>query len=315
MPPPSQIEHFDPHFFRPCSFPMLRQLGYDTRVTLNNGVAADSPFATRMAVHLSVFDEDGGRLVTLPDIITLESGQVVKLDIDSLVEPVPEVPSEGQLLCVLHVIPEALADQADVTVSTAELMAHFSVSDDFIEYRQRTGDVIAGVAYQTGPMNDRRFSSTRTTVCQAPKVIVTEPVDTLMCLLNVSTSLGYSDAVTMDFWILGPGGERVARSNVEVPAFSYRLVSMEDTLREAGQLESFREAGAVGMFLGYAKNGSLVPLSMTRNKETGAIACDHTLPPPYYITTWGGEARLRGNARLEEELFAEAAQPSSLAVR
>ena len=38
---------------------------------------------------------------------------------------------------------------------------------------------------------------------------------------------------------------------------------------------------------------------------SGAIACDHTLPPIFYVTTWGGEARLKANARLEQEFFSE----------
>ena len=59
------------------------------------------------------------------------------------------------------------------------------------------------------------------------------------------------------------------------------------------------------MFLGYSKNGTVVPISLTRNRESGAIACDHTLPPVFYLSTWGGEARLQANARLEQEFFAD----------
>src|SRR5207244_905286 len=109
--------------------------------------------------------------------------------------------------------------------------------------------------------------------------------------------------------------ERITRSSVRVPPFSFRLVSVTDVLDQAGELEAFRSRGGVGMFLGLAKNGSLVPLSMTRNRHTGAIACDHTLPPPYYVSTWGGEARLKGNARLEQELFAGVFDRAEAAVK
>ena len=97
----------------------------------------------------------------------------------------------------------------------------------------------------------------------------------------------------------------MARSHVEVPAFSFRLVSVTDVLQQAGVLEMFRAQGGIGMFLGYSKNGTLVPLSLTRNKLSGAIACDHTLPPVFYISTWGGEKRLQANARLEREFFSD----------
>jgi hypothetical protein len=183
------------------------------------------------------------------------------------------------------------------------MRTHVSASDDFIEFHQKPKGVVTGVAYQTGPLNDPRLSSTRTTVCQAPKVIVSEPVDTLFSLMNVSTRPDYDDTVRMDYWIMGADGERIVRSFVEVPPFSFRLVSATDTLEQAGLLEAYRERGGVGMFLGISTNGTVVPISLTRNRRTGAIACDHTLPPFFYLSTWGGEARLRANDRLVREFF------------
>ena len=136
----------------------------------------------------------------------------------------------------------ACSDRTAVDVPIGTMMAHTRVSDDFVEFRQSDGPVITGVAYQTGPLNDKRMSSTRTTVVQAPKVIVSEPVDTLMCLLNVSTSLDYDSPVTMRFWILGPDGSRVARSEVTVPAFTYAFVSCTDVLESAGVLRGVPRA-------------------------------------------------------------------------
>ena len=63
------------------------------------------------------------------------------------------------------------------------------------------------------------------------------------------------------------------------------------------------------MFLGLSANGTLVPISLTRNRATGAIACDHTLPPVFYLSTWGGDARRRANERLAHEFFADVAVP------
>ena len=311
MPPPSHIQGLDPRFFRPCSFPMLRELAYETRVSINNGLGPDSPMATEMALSLSAFDRDGTHLGTTGELTRLAPGQIIKLDAQEIIaEHLSVSPASENMLGVLHMVPADMVGQDAVDAPTAEIMAHTRVSDDFVEFRQEHGPVITGVAYQTGPINDRRVSSTRTTVCQAPKVIVSEPVDTLMCLLNVSTSFEYADTVRMDFWILGPDGSRVARSQVEVPPFSFRLVSATQVLEQAGKLESFRERGGLGMFLGYSKNGTLVPLSFTRNKTSGAIACDHTLPPIFYLSTWGGEARLKANALLEQEFFAEVPIPA-----
>jgi hypothetical protein len=312
MPPASTISDFDPRFFRPCTFPLLRELGYGTRVSINNGVGPDNPLATPMTVSMSVYDNEGGRIATTGEIVALEPGEIVKLDIDAELGRVEGVPADGSLLVMLHAVPIKWASLTSIDVPAAEMMAHVRSSDDFIEYYQRPKGVVTGVAYQTGPLNDPRLSSTRTTVCQAPKVIVTEPVDTLFSLMNISTRPDYTDTVRMDYWILGPGGERIARSFVEVPPFSFRLVSATDALEKAGRLEQYRAAGGVGMFLGLSKNGTLVPISMTRNRATGAIACDHTLPPIFYLSTWGGDARKRANARLDQEFFADPVEAASL---
>ena len=301
VPPPTHIHGFDPRFFRPCIFPVLRRLGYGTAVTVNNGVS-DGPQATDMVLSFSAFDESGRLLGTLPDLGRLAPGEIVKLDTRPLCDEL-DAPVDQNALGIVHVVPAGLAGEDAVEVETRTLMAHVRSSDDFIEFRQEPRGVITGVAYQTGPLNDERFSSTRTTVTQAPKVIVSEGVDTLFTLLNVSTSLDYGDEVTMDFWILGPGGERVTRSHVTVPPWSFRQVSVASVLEEAGELGAFRARGGMGMFLGYAKDGTLVPLSLTRNTVSGGIACDHTLPPTFYLTTWGGPKRLEANARLERELF------------
>ncbi len=290
---------------------MLRELGYGTRVTVNNGVAADGPFATDMTVSMTAFDNAGGTIGSSPEIATLAPGELIKLDIDEALEAIPDAPADGPLVIMLHVVPTKWAGESSVDIPAAEMMAHGRASDDFIEYHQRPKGVVTGVAYQTGPLNDPRMSSTRSTVCQAPKVIVTEPVDTLFSLMNLSTRADYANTVRMDFWILGANGERFARSAIEVPPFSFRLVSATEVLEQAGMLEEYRACGGVGMFLGYSKNGTLVPISLTRNRATGAIACDHTLPPVFYLSTWGGDARLRANERLEQEFFAE---PSSAIV-
>jgi hypothetical protein len=309
MPPPGLIPDFDPRFFRPCTFPLLRELGYGTRVSVNNGIGPENPLAMPMTVSMSVYDNEGGRIGTTEPFVTLAAGEIVKLDIDAELERVPGVPAEGALLVMLHVVPTKWAGVEKVDVPAAEMIAHVRSSDDFIEYHQRPTGVVTGVAYQTGPLNDPRLSSTRTTVCQAPKVIVTEPVDTLFSLMNISTRADYADTVRMDYWILGPDGERIVRSFIEVPPFSFRLVSATETLEQAGLLERYRERGGVGMFLGLSANGTLVPISLTRNRRTGAIACDHTLPPVFYLSTWGGDARRRANDRLAREFFADVVEP------
>ena len=66
------------------------------------------------------------------------------------------------------------------------------------------------------------------------------------------------------------------------------------------------------MFLGYSKNGTRCRCRSPATSAQGAIACDHTLPPIFYLTTWGGETRLKANARLEAEFFAQPREGDAL---
>lgn len=280
---------------------MLNRLGYGTRVTINNGVSA-GPLATPLAVSMSAWDSGGTLLGSTPVFRELAPGEIVKLSVNDLLGELG-APEGEDVLGMFHLVPPDLVGSAETEVKTKELMAHMGASDDFIEFHQKPKGVITGVAYQTGPLNDDRFGTTRTTVVQAPKVIVSDTVDTLFCLMNLAPRFDYDEAVEIDFWILGPGGERICNAWATIPPFTFRLISMRDALEAAGVLDEFMAAGGMGMFLGLSQNGTVVPLSLTRNQESGAIACDHTLPPIFYLTTWGGDARLKAVEELRKAFF------------
>jgi hypothetical protein len=56
------------------------------------------------------------------------------------------------------------------------------------------------------------------------------------------------------------------------------------------------------MMVGLAENGNIVPLSITID-SSGGMAIDHTLPPPYYVPWWGGEARKVATHELIQRFF------------
>jgi hypothetical protein len=268
-------------------------------------VLAGERWATPLTVSMSAFDSNGDYLRTSEPFLELAPGQIEKVEVDDILKTMI-APGDADLhdvLGVLHLVPNRWVGQDAVEVTRAELMAHVFATDDFVEFFSYRGHVVTGVAYQTGPMNDVRLSSTRTTTIQAPKVIVSDKVDTLFLLMNVSTTIDYHDEVTLQFKIVDAAGEIVTASSITVPAWSFRLLSCRRVLEELGAADQFAERGGLGTLFGLALNGSLVPLSMTRNDESGAIAVDHTLPPVYYVNKWGGPLRQQGNARLQERLF------------
>jgi hypothetical protein len=255
---------------------------------------------------MSAFDQQGTYLGTSDPFLELAPGEIEKVEVDEILKLI--VTDGGELrdvLGVLHLVPVDWLGKRTVEVSRAELEAHVFSTDDFVEFFSYRGHVVTGVAYQTGPVNDRRLSSTCTTTIQAPKVIVSDHVDTIFLLLNVATHLDYDRDVTLTFKIMAADGTVIATSKVVVPAWSFRLLSCRRVLQDLGVYDEFNARGGLGTLFGLAADGTLVPLSMTRNDDTAAVAVDHTLPPTYYVNKWGGALRRQGNDRLAERLFPE----------
>jgi hypothetical protein len=298
---PEAVSDFDPLFYRPCIFPILGELEYGTAITINNALVG-SPFSTDFDVSISFLSDSGELLGTADNIPGLKPGEVRKIDTRDLIKELG-ISVTGNTLGVAHLVPERFRGETSVSVERAELMAHISSSDDFIEFRQEPKGVITGVAYQMGPQNDSRFNKTRTTLLQAPKAIVSATVDTIFTLINAGTCFDYTGSANMEYWLIDPSGVKIALGSIDIPAWTCRFISVRQLLIDNGLLDSFIAQGGLGMVLGLCRDAGLVPLSMTRNLVSGAIACDHTLPPMYYFSTWGGQKRLDTNMALHEVIF------------
>ena len=300
------VEDFDPLFIRPCIFPILAPLGYETSISINNGLM-ESSFSCAMQLSISIFSNEG-KIIAKKQLQTIEPGQIVRISADDEMQKLGIHPEEN-MIGVIHSVPIEFSGQSKVTIDRRFIHQHVAASDDFIEFRQKPKGVITGVAYQMGPQNDYRFNRTRSTLIQAPKIIISKEVDTLFAIINVSTKLDYNETAHLGFRILGQDGELVCQDSLEIQPWGFQLLSVSKILRRHNKLEEFLAQGGRGMFFGLSLDCGLVPISLTRNTSTGAIACDHTLPPVYYFSNWAGQIRKDANDTLKSNFFSQSIKP------
>ena len=298
------IKDFDPRYIKMCYFATLGELGYRTRVSLANGTATSSPLVDDLHVSFEAFTADGRRLGSVDPFEVIRPGGFTLIDVDDLVGPGRAITTEGgDVLGIFHLTPGRFSGQDAIDIELSAIFAQVAVSDEYVEYHSREWSVAAGLAYQSIPMNDPRFGGTRSTLMQSPKLLVDEQTDTHLVLLNISTSPDYDLDISFDLAFIAADGERLANHNVRIPAYGFRRVSARQVLQSAGVFERFVECGGNGMVVGFSDKGSVVPLSITRNDRSKGLACDHTLPPMYYLPWWGGEVRKAANQRIRELLF------------
>jgi hypothetical protein len=256
-----------------------------------------------MQLSISIFSEEG-KLIGQNELGVIEPGQVIRINADIEMAKMGIISNENNL-GVVHLVPLEFIGQLSISANRRFINEHVSASDDFIEFRQKPKGVITGVAYQVGQQNDFRFNRTRSTLIQAPKIIISNSVDTLFSVMNVSTDINYQDTAHLDFRILDQSGALVCQDSIEINPWSFKLLSVSSVLRRNHQFENFVNQGGRGLFLGLSLDCGLVPISLTRNSSTGAIACDHTLPPVYYFSNWGGQLRKDSNAKLQSLVFGQ----------
>lgn len=301
------IQGFDPRYIKMCYFATLGELGYRTRVSLANGTEPSSALADDLHVSFEAFSSQGKRLGSVDSFEVLRPGGFTIVDVEDHVGPGRSIESDGSdVLGIFHLTPARFADLDAVDIELGAIFDQVAVSDEYIEYHSTQWSVAAGLAYQSIPMNDKRFGGTRSTLMQSPKLLVDDETDTHLVLLNVSTSPEYDLHISFQLAFIAANGDRLANHTVRVPAYGFARVSSREVLRAAGGFELFRELGGNGMVVGFSDNGSVVPLSITRNDRSKGLACDHTLPPMYYLPWWGGAVRKEANQRLREILFSGA---------
>jgi len=265
----------------------LRTLGYATRVTLSNGSERDPARATPYRVDVSVVPPGGPPGQVAIDAARLEPGG------RTIVECEPFLGGhDAEVEVVFHLVPlslEAGSRDGLVDLDRATLYYYLNAQDHYAEYYRPDG-FAAGVLYQSGAINYDLFSKERSLIVQAPKVVVSDRVETYMSLAHGSGDPSYGESAQVSCSLVAPDGRKVSWHE-ELPAFTTTLQSMR---RRAEALDG-PLSPTLRFYSYYAvcENAALIPLTIVQDTVTGALSLEHSLPPIYYGDAVRGATRGR----------------------
>jgi len=280
-------------------FTTLSDLGFKTSVSLHNPLPVGRFSSDDFEVELDLFDSDGSTTLSSLVLARLASGDRITIDVSELLQ---HCKLAGDFVGAIRMVPQSLIGESQVALSRNDLIEWTSICDEFVGYTHIESGVVSGVHYQSPPMNDERLPSTRTMIVQSPKVVIGQHVDSHLLVFSPSTDPTFCSRIWFHIAVLNRTGDVMGRRSILIPARGRCRVSISEILRDADSYDDFVKLGGLGMVVGLAVGGVLSPLSLVHD-DRGGLAVDHTLPPPYYVPWWGGEARKSASKMLIETLF------------
>ena len=269
----------------------LQSLGYGTRIALSNKSQNKGALATDYRVDLSVYSPDGMSSTYHEDVARLPTDAMVRLDCTRW----QTHPGEDQVM-IFHLIPDrllpAVSAAGEVDLDRSEIWSLFTAQDHYVEYYRPDG-FSSGVLYQSGAFNYRKFSREETTVIQAPKVFLSNTLDTVLSVLHTSFEPEYQQEAVMRCALLDEHARPVAQWTSRIRPFTGQLISMKEKLLESGGM--LLPAGGLQAYtlLGLCENAALLPLIMNVDSENHTLAVEHSLPPMYYGQAVTGPVRAK----------------------
>jgi hypothetical protein len=265
----------------------LQSLGYRTRVALSNNSDTNPDFTTAYRIDVSVYGPSRARERFFGDVARLEPRKKLLIDCEHFVAGF-----DVDVEIILHLIPLRLEPKAKdglVTTSREELFFLFGAQDHYVEYYREDG-FSSGVLYQSGAFNYDKFSRDATTLIQAPKGYIAAKIDTIVSVLNSSLAPDYNKTASLKCSLQDGTGHRVAWVE-EVPPFQPVSISMKSRAADLGM--KLGDEPQFLCFMGICETTTLVPLTISRDLETGCIGIEHSLPPLYYAASLMGKMRAR----------------------
>jgi|GEM_PF-1768432 len=271
----------------------LRSLGYSTRVTLNNRtyIKPDWEDSSVVLMEVITIDSDG-----LPEVVlkkqlgTLISHCRMMIDVDRELE---SLGSQEDHVVVFYLVPGKFAATSDLTfqMERDRLWFYVTAQDHYVEYY--IPDLVSsGVLYQCGAFNYSAFSTETNALIQAPKLYLSEDLDSYLSLVYTYFSenpIPREDAV-LSFKLTHSSGKEWHWKETFSPFKPY-LISLRETLIRFDSLPNPLTDTQFYCLYGYCDNASLLPLIFNHNQRTQALSVEHSLPPIYYGSSLRGDAR------------------------
>lgn len=265
----------------------LGSLGFATRVALSNKSHNTGRYATDYRVDLTVYSPDGQSRFQKEGVAELAVDSIVRIDCSEW-----QAGAVDQVM-IFHLMPMRLLpeqrDDGTVDIGREEIWSLFTAQDHHVEYYRGDG-FSAGVLYQSGAFNYQKFSREETTVIQAPKVYLSEAVDTLLSVINTSFEADYRRVARLQCCLVEANGAVVTRWTEAIAPFTCRTISMKEIVT---RLAARRYGPETQFFtlLALCENAALLPLILNRDSLHGDLAVEHSLPPLYYGKTVTGPVR------------------------
>ena len=277
----------------------LRSLGFSTRVALSNKSGSKKEFETDYQINLTVYSGDGKNIKEYKNIAFLPVSKIVEIDCS------PWSDDGVDQVIIFHLVPieyieDSIIKKNQVSISRLKVWSLFTAQDHYVEYYKPDG-FSSGVLYQSGAFNYKKFSTEETTIIQAPKIMVSSNVDTLLSLLHSSLESGYNRDAILQCSLLSPKGGGVSSWTEVVEPGTCKLISMRSCLSQKislidGDLKYFT-------LVAICKNAALLPLIFVTNNAHDTLAVEHSLPPLYYGQNTTGKVRANVIRQLDESKF------------
>lgn len=287
---PSAIHDFRSDAIHTFQVRTLQSLGFHTRVTLLNKSNETPKYSTEYRVDVTIYGPDCLIEEQLRGIAHISPKEVAHIDCRQWES------SDGMdRIIIFHLIPARLAplSQNDnlTSIEVAEIWSLIGAQDHHIEYFSDDG-FSSGVLYQCGPMNYDKISPSWSTLIQAPKIFLSDTLNSYMSVIHTSFTPNYTKSAHIHCVLLSPNGQCAVKWTETIKPFETRLINFKDILKELPQ-SNLGQSSDLKFFTLYAVcyDTTVLPLILNFNETHKTLAVEHSLPPNYYGKNIGGLTR------------------------